>query len=334
MATLATNAVTLWDLKQGMDPNGAPANIIEILNQDAPILEDMAWVEGNLPTGHQHAVRTGLPAPAWRLLNYGVPATKGTSVQVTDTCGMLEDYSQIDKRLLALNGHSARWRMQQDKPHIEGMYQTLASTLFYGNTATDPEKFLGLSPRFNSLSTATAQTAENVIAADASASGATQTSVWLIGWSENTAFGIYPKGTQAGLVTEDLGEETNVDSGGRMHQVMRTHFQWDVGFGLPDWRYVVRICNIDVDNLIKTGATGSDLVDCMVQALERIQSLQGVRPAFYANRRVTSFLRRQMTNKSNVHLNLDQVAGKRVMSFDEVPVRRTDAILNTEAVVS
>lgn len=332
MSTLGTNAVTLQDLRQGMDPNGAPAQVIEILNQDAPILEDMAWVEGNLPTGHQHTVRTGLPTPAWRLLNYGVPATKGTTVSVTDTCGMLEDYSQIDKRLLALNGHSAGWRMQQDKPHIEGMYQTLASTIFYGNTATDPEKFLGLAPRFNSTSTATAQTAENVITGGGS--GSDNTSVWLVGWSNSTVFGIYPKGTSAGLSVEDLGEETAVDSGGRMYQVMRTHFSWDCGLGVPDWRYVVRICNIDVSDLTKNAGSGADLVDLMVQAAERIQSLQGVRPAFYCNRRVTSFLRRQLSNRTNAHLAYDEAGGKRVLSFDEIPVRRCDAIINTEATVS
>jgi hypothetical protein len=332
MATLATNIVTLADLKAGMDPNGAPATAIEILNETNEILEDMSWLEGNLPTGHQHSVRTGLPTPAWRLLNYGVPQSKGTQVQVTDTCGMLESYSEVDKKLLGLNGYNAGWRLQQDRPFVEAFGQTLADTVFYGNTAATPERFLGLAPRFASSSAGTGQ---NIVKADSSASGATQTSVWLIGWSNTTIHGIYPKGSMAGLQIEDLGEDTKVDSNGLMYQVMRSHFEWDCGLAVPDWRYVVRICNIDIDNLTKTGSTGSDLIDAMTQALEIIESLSGVRPCFYANRKVRSFLRRQIANKVvNSTLTMDTVAGKRVMTFDEVPVKRCDAILNTEAVVS
>jgi hypothetical protein len=35
-----------------------------------------------------------------------------------------------------------------------------------------------------------------------------------------------------------------------------------------------------------------------------------------------------------VHLSLNEVAGKRVMFFDELPVRRVDALLNTESRVA
>lgn len=332
MAALGNNIVTLLDLKNGMDPKGAPAQCIEVLNQTNDILEDMSWLEGNLPTGHQHSVRTGLPAPAWRLLNYGVPQSKGQMVPVTDTCGMLESYSEVDKKLLGLNGYSAAWRLQQDRPFIEAFGQTLASTVFYGNTSVNPERFLGLAPRFASTSAANGQ---NVLLADSSASGATQTSIWLIGWSNTTVHGIYPKGSMAGLETEDLGEDTKVDSNGLMYQVFRTHFTWDCGLAVPDWRYIVRIANIDVDNLTKSGSTGTDIVDAMTQAVEVIESLNGVRPVFYMNRKVRSFLRRQIVEKvKNSSLQMADVGGKRVMMFDEVPVKRCDAILNTESVVS
>jgi hypothetical protein len=42
-----------------------------------------------------------------------------------------------------------------------------------------------------------------------------------------------------------------------------------------------------------------------------------------------------MVNKvANSTLTMETVAGKKVMTFDGVPVRRCDAILNTEAVVA
>ncbi|EPE5434245.1 major capsid protein, partial [Escherichia coli] len=75
-----------------VDPNGKVDKIIELLGQTNPILQDMPFVEGNLPTGHRTTIRSGLPSATWRLLNYGVQPSKSTTVQVTDSVGMLETY--------------------------------------------------------------------------------------------------------------------------------------------------------------------------------------------------------------------------------------------------
>lgn len=329
MTLLASTAVTLVDWAKRVGPDGNIDSIVELLSQDNEILDDMLWLEGNLPTGHRTTVRTGLPTAAWRLLNYGVAKSKSTTVQVDDTVGMLEAYSEVDRDLLMLNGNDLAFRLSEDAAFSEAMRQTFASTLFYGNTQTDPEKFLGLAPRYNSLSAGNAQ---NVI--DGGGTGADNTSIWLVGWGDRTCHGIFPKGSPAGLQMRDLGEETAVDSNGLMHQVFRTHFQWKPGFSLRDWRYVVRIANIDTSELVKDATAGADLIDLMVRSLERIKSLQGVRTAFYCNRTISSFLRRQIMNKSNVNLTLDTVEGRKVMAFDGVPVRRVDAITNAEAAVA
>lgn len=107
MATLGANAATLQDWAKVQDPDGKIAAIVEILSETNEILEDMMWMEGNLPTGHRSTIRSGLPAVAWRLLNYGVQPSKARSVQVTDACGMLEAYSKVDKDLAMLNGNTA-----------------------------------------------------------------------------------------------------------------------------------------------------------------------------------------------------------------------------------
>ena len=72
----------------------------------------------------------------------------------------------------------------------------------------------------------------------------------------------------------------------------------------------------------------------MVQAVEKLPNVNLGRAVFYGNRTISSILRRQITNTSNVRLSMDEVAGKRVMSFDGIPFRRNDAILNTEATIS
>ena len=333
MATLAVTHPTLADVAKATDPDGKIATIVEILNETNEMLDDMVWVEGNLPTGHRTTVRAGLPAPTWRKLYGGVQPTKATNVQVTDTTGMLEAYAEIDKALADLNGNTAAFRMTEDKAHIEGMSQEFMSTLMYGNEGTAPEEFTGFAPRFNDNSGPA--NADNIILGGGS--GADNNSIWLISWGANTVHGIYPKGSKAGLQFNDKGQVTIEDSdgsnGGR-YEAYRSHYRWDCGLSVRDWRYVVRICNIDQSLLTANKSTGADVTDLMAQAIELLPNASSGRPAFYMNRGVRSVLRRQIANTTNVQLNMDQVGGKSVMSFDGIPVRRCDSLTSTEATIS
>jgi hypothetical protein len=332
MSTLATTHPTLLDVTKRLDPQGKVDTIAELLAQTNEVIDDMVWLEGNLPTGHRTTVRTGLPTPTWRKLYGGVQPTKSATAQITDTTGMLEAYAEVDKALADLNGNTAGFRLSEDRAHIEGMNQEFASTLFYGNEGTEPEAFTGFAPRFNSLSAANA---ENIITG--SGSGADNNSIWLVVWGPNTVHGIYPKGSMAGLHMEDKGQVTveNIDGNGGRMEAYRTHYRWDCGLTVRDWRYVVRISNIDLSDLTKNASAGADLIDLMTQATEMIPSLSIGRPAFYTSRKVRSFLRRQIMNKvANSTLTMDQVAGKMVTMFDGIPVRRVDTLAGNEAAVS
>lgn len=330
MPVIASNNLTLLDLTKRLDPNGSAAAIAELLSQDNEILEDMPWLEGNLPTGHRITTRTGLPAVAWRKLNAGVPQSKSTTVQLDEACGMLEGFGQVDQDLAMLNGNTAAFRLQENAGYIEAINQSMADTLFYGDTSTNPERFLGLASRYSTVSTATAAIADNVI--DAGGTGSDNTSIWLVGWGAGKVHGIYPKGTEAGLKHEDLGLDTVRDASGNAFRAYQDRYQWKCGLALPDWRYAVRIANIDVSELTKNASAGADLIDLMTRALERIRSLNGVTPAFYANRTIRSFLRRQTVSKvASSTLMYDMVAGKPALRFAEVPVRRVDALRSNEA---
>lgn len=326
MTTLASNDLSLVEVAKRMDPNGSAAAIAELLNNSNEILTDMPWVEGNLPTGHRVTVRTGLPDVYWRLLNQGVSQSRSTTAQIDEGCGMLEAFGQIDVDLAMLNGNTAAFRLQENMAFLEAMNQEMASTLFYGSTATDPEKFNGLDVRFNDITGP--ENADNII----DGGGSTNiTSIWLVGWSPSTVFGIYPKGSKAGLVHEDLGIDTVLDANSKKYRAYHDRYQWKCGLAVRDWRYVVRIANIDVTALTKAASSGADIIDLMTRALERIQGLNGVRPAFYMNRTLRSFLRRQTVNKvASSSLSYDKVGGSPVLSFAEVPVRRSDALSNSE----
>ena len=328
MATLAITNPTLLDVSKRLDPNGKIDSIVELMAAQNPILEDMSFQEGNLATGHKTTVRTGLPTPTWRKLYGGVQPGKSTTAQVTDSCGMLEAYAEVDKALADLNGNSAAFRLSEDAGHIEGMAQEHASTLFYGNEGTEPEAFTGLAPRYNSLA---AQNADNIIDAF-SGSGGDLTSIWLCVWGPQTGFGIYPKGSQGGLQMSDKGQVTieNVDGAGGRMEGYRTHYRMDAGLTIRDWRYFVRIANIDVSEL-GTLANTKNIITWMIQAAERIPQLGKGRACFYMNRNIREKLRLGILEKVSSNLNWESVAGKRVMTFDDIPVRRSDALISTES---
>lgn len=340
MPTLATNALTLADWAKRRDPDDRVATIVELLNQSNEILQDMLWLEGNLPTGHRTTVRTGLPDVAWRKLNYGVPQSKSTTVQVDDTCGMLEAFGQVDKDLAELNGNTAQFRLSENMAFLEAMNQRMAQTLIYGNSGLEPEAFTGLAPRYSQISGA--PNGQNVISAGGSSGN---TSIWLVGWGDNTVHGIYPKGSTAGLIHTDLGLDTITDAVGGRYRAYQDHYQWKCGIALRDWRYVVRIANVNVADLTTLATTqaataATEIIKLMSRSLDRIPMFGMCRPVFYMNRTVFSMLRVMALQKSANALSIEQaldqfgnpISGN--MSFMGVPIRRVDAILNNEAQIS
>lgn len=325
MAVKGLTALTLADWGKRIDPNGKVDKIIELLSQTNPILQDMPFVEGNLPTGHRTTIRSGLPSATWRLLNYGVQPSKSTTVQVTDAVGMLETYAEVDKSLADLNGNTAEFRLSEDRAFIEAMNQQMAQTLFYGDSSVNPQQFMGLSSRYSSLSAGNAQ---NII--DAGGTGTDNTSIWLVVWGENTVHGIFPKGQKAGLQMEDKGQVTLEDANNGKYEGYRTHYKWDNGLALRDWRYVVRIANIDVSNL-SDPATAANIAKLMVKALHRIPNRGMGRPVFYMNRTIGQALDLQSLEKTSLAISVKETEGEWWTSFRGVPIRETDALLETEA---
>lgn len=330
MSALSAIHPTLLDVTKRLDPDGSIALVGELLTQTNPILEDMVWMEGNLPTGHRTTIRTGLPTPTWRKLYGGVQPTKSTTAQVTDSCGMLEAYAEVDKALADLNNNASAFRLSEDRAHIEGMNQEFASTLIYGNEGTEPEAFTGLAPRYNDQSAANG---DNIITDAATPDNADNSSIWLVVWGPNTVHGIYPKGSKGGLIITDKGQVTaeNIDGSNGRAEIYRTHYRWDCGLTVRDWRYIVRI-NFDQENVIAAGTSGPVLSQLMSKALRRIPNLNMGRPVFYASRTTLELMDLQAMDKANMAFStIEDAQGKFVTRFRGIPVKQCDAILNTES---
>jgi hypothetical protein len=340
MATLASSALTLSEWATRLDPGGKPAAVIELLGQTNEMLTDMLWMQCNDGAGHKTTVRTGLPTATWRLLNYGVVKSKSTTAQVRDATGMLEAYSDIDKALADLNGNTAEFRMGEDMAFIESMNQGMQGTVVYGSTTATPERFTGLAPRFSSLS---APNGGNIV--NAGGSSNTNTSIWLIGWGQNTCHGLFPKGSKAGLQVRDLGEVALYDANNNTYQGYRTHFKWDCGLTVRDWRFVVRIANI---NVTAGAVTTSNLVNTLITAVNKLPFVSaagnspppgGTKPgqvntAFYCNRTVRAALDIQAMTKTNNFLTIETRDSKPYTAFRGIPIRICDQITNAEPNVS
>lgn len=324
---------TLIDITNAMDPNGSIAAVAEVLSQSNEILQDMPFFEGNLPLGHRSVIRTGLPTPTWRKFYGGVPASKATRSPVIDACGMLEARNEIDKDEADMNSNTAAFRLDEASAEVEGMNQAMATALFYGDTTINPEQFHGLSPRYNVLPGAgAAPISQNVISGGGA--GADNTSIWLIVWSKQTIFGAYPKASQAGLVHQDLGEGDAFDANGDRFRAYMDRWQWKNTVVVKDWRYAVRICNIDTSDLVGNNVNAANVIELLIKAKHRIPFLTMGRAVIYCNRTLRQMLDIQALNKSNNALSIREAAGQFSTNFLGIPIKTVDAISNAEAAVA
>lgn len=333
MATVGNTYLTLADVLKRKDPNDQTAAIIELLAQSNPILQDMVVRPCNDGMSHLTTVRTGIPEATWRMLYQGVQPTKSTTAQVRDTCGMAEAWSEVDSKLVELDDDPAGLRLSEATAFLEGMNQQMATTLFYGDQATSPAKFTGLAPRFNTLTGA--KSSSQIV--NAGGSGSDNTSIWFVVWGERTAHGLYPKNGTAGLQREDKGKQTKTLSDGSIYDVHREKFSWDIGLTVRDYRYIARVANIDVSD-VKAGTV--DLYKFLRSAYYKLQQrvVTGGRAAIYLNRDMLEALDALATNSGTtdnfVRLTRKEVEGEEVMAYRGIPLRETDALLNTEAAVA
>ena len=347
MATLGQTTYsmpTLLDVAKRTDPDGSIPMIAEILEEFHPLMKLIPFKEGNLTTGHQHTLRTSLPTPTFRLLNQGVTPAKSTTGQVVDTCALLESRSHVDVEIANMNGNSAQFRMSEAKAFIQGMTNTWCDTLFTGDVSVNPEQFNGLQSRYFTLGT-TYTTSTQMI--DGGGTGSDNSSIWLLGLGMDSVFGIYPKGSQAGLEHMDRGIQTVADANntGKYFEAYVDVFKWKGGLAIKDYRYVVRICNIDYSNLL-TASNSSDssanILKFMSQAIDYLPDSisSNVRPVFVMPRDVLSMLRIKMQDKSNLALGLSDVFGESVprhmmpVAYQGIPCLRSDSLGYAEATIT
>jgi hypothetical protein len=339
--------VSLVDLGRRMDPGGKLMFMSELLSQSNEMVDDWPMVEGNLPTGHLVALRTALPKGTYIRFYQGTPYTASRGAQVQFGLSLLRAYSQVDKRMAMIGGNEKGLREQEDLAHFEGFSQQQSGTAIYGNTWANPEQFTGFFPYYNTVASANAQSAQNVF--DGGGIGSSNASILLAGWGERTAFCIYGKGSKGGLVFENKGDIVpGFDAAQNRFEAFTSLIEWELGLAIPDWRYNVRVANLDTTTAGLAGPTPPDIFAILSKVVMRLPTagrrISGVtktdapngyeppvRLKFYWNRTVAEYAAIQAIRDKNVLIGSKEYAGAPILDFRSIQFGIVDQLLNTES---
>ena len=323
MASLdAFNQLTLIEVAKRKAPDGSMAAIAEVLNQENQIIQDAIWREANDTFSNKTVRRGRLPAGSWRKLNSGVATETSSTVELVDTIGLLETWAENDIEIINAFPNPMQARNDEAMSFVEGLGQTMAATMIYGNSATTPEKFTGLAPRLNTV-LATA----NVL--NEGGSGGDTTSIYVVDWSPNGVYMIYPKGSMAGLEHEDRGIETATDSSNNKYRAYVDVFAWKAGMVVKNSKSIGRIGNIEY-----TGASNIFDEDNLIILLNRMTKGPGRR--IYCNQDILTQMQIRLKDKTNVNFTREDGldGGGPIMRFQGVPVRLVEQILNSETAIT
>lgn len=351
MAIIGNNVDTLANWAKTRDPNGKTARIVELLTQSNEIINYMPWMEANDAMANRTTQRVSQPTAQTRQIGEAVPTSTSRVMQITEGLSIIEAWSEVDVKLADLSGDTNQYRFNMSKAFFQAMSQKFANLLFYGDTSQNPKDFNGYVSRYNALSTSVSQSAKNVI--NAGGAGSDNTSLWLITLGDEGigSMGLFPKGSPSGLQHMAFPAAPSTVVAGYPNQTLLTYkdqYTWDCGLTVPDWRYNVRICNIDVSNLNNQTAA-ANLINLMIEADYQLPTqsmppltsgdpqnpiLSGGARYWVCNRTVRQGLEQQMLDRVNPQLTMMDYFGRKVMSFRGYPFLNVDQISNAETLVS
>lgn len=326
MSTLtAYSQLTLKELANRRDPDGQLSAIVEALSEDNEVMQDAPFFEGNDYFSNRTTRRSSIPSGSWRKINEAVGIEASGTVQVIDTIGILETYSEIDRILVDSAPNAKQFRSDEDMAFVEGLGQTMASTIWYGNSSTTPETFTGFAPRMDDLAATT-----NVIGGGGTGSGLT--SVWLVQWGRTKCHMVYPRNyaKSLGISHEDKGLVTVEPTATTRQEVYRSFFQARAGLVVRDAKCMARYANIE-----STGSSNIFDEDNLIKLMNRMKN-RGKGCTLYVNPEILSQMQIRLKDKTNVNFTMDNGldGGGPVMRFNMAPIRISEQILLTESALT
>lgn len=330
MAELANNKLSLIEMVKRTAPDGSVAQIVDTLKDVKQTFQYLPFVESNMELAHRFTQTVSEPSGAWTGINEFTPVSKGTTQEKVVNLAILDDYSEVDRKLVELQGNPEQFRNAEDKLHIRGLGKEFMTKFFYGNSGNNAGEFDGLHINYPKVEAGTVW----------DGGGSTGlTSIWVIQFGEDGLSMLNPKGrgmsagsaADFGIKSEDLGlvqvDGTAKNGKPGVKQVYRTYFSITTGLMIKNTRCVKRIANIPTGTL-KTVIANSEIDNMLIEALNELPDMGN--GYIILNRKMKTALDIYAKDKSNVNWHHETYAGKRVLMFQDSPIIMDDAIINAE----
>ena len=290
MATKGTYVLTYRDLMSRLKGDKTfDHEIVEIMLEQNPMLEDMVITEANDGTSNKTTIRTGMPDVAWTAFYEGVQGSKGSVKQIRNTAGRIQTKIEVDASLWEQAPDKSALLMDEVQTHSQAMMNEVQDCLIYGKIVTEPKKFNGLVNFYSQLggvSSTDDKLAKHYVfdaKSSSQASAAALRSIFLIGWSQKSIRAFYPRGTSGGLKKGEWKKADAVDSvNGGTYEVYRQYLEWQLGLDVRDFRYGGRLANIQADEMFDTSGV-PNYWELLRRLTTRVRS-DGVRQVFYMDK--------------------------------------------------
>ena len=333
---MADDRLTLYDLTRSQDPDGQAAQIVEVLAQENPAIQDAPIYPSNAELGHQVTIQRNLPTVATAKINKGIARSKGTTEQATDAIGYWAGRSEVDPRIRKLKGdavYMAR-RSAEDRMFAEAASQAVCQALYYGNHTSDESSFDGLAPRMNALNTTSF--IDPFVLSMGTVTGSDGCSIYVIDWGDRACHLVYPQKYEGGkgLVIEDLPDRDGTDVDGTSMRVDVTEYHWYCGLAIEDRRHMGRLANIDLSDALLAAPTQGWLLDELEKILSYMPAPGGATRVMYGPTLLEPGWRKQARSRSNQALTIQDYLQKQTVHVWGIPFRPVRQLSVAEATVS
>lgn len=296
-------------------------------------LKDVPYFQANRGLHHQHRRTTTRPLPTRRLFYKGVSPSALTSQVIDEPVFLFEARSEIDEDEVDTVENGNEIRLQEDGAQAAGMIDSFANAIFNDARTSGAEYVNGLKERMTTISHPGSGSLTSLpYVWDNGGSSSTLTSMYLVEWGPRATFAIYPsgniKGTTLGVDARNKGKEkvTESSSSLNVYYAYVTQFKKWCGLVVRDDRKVTRIANIE------TAVGGSNRFDedILIRALAH-GKFDRRRTRLYCNPYLSADLDIRAKDKGNVQWSSDEVFGKKVTTFLDIPIRVLDENIITAA---
>lgn len=333
---------TLAELMKLLTGAGAFAHVVDMMRQANEILDVMTWMACNQGDEHMIVQSVSLPTVYEAMVNRGVLPSDGKDIDLYEPTATFRSWQEVDADAAELTGDPAKVMSDKSRKHRQAHSRNFVSSLFYGNSLTDPDTFPGLAQRY---SDPTDNNGQNII--NGGGAGVDNASIFLIGFGEDAVSGLYPANTPAGLATEDKGKVTKENADGTtdsLRDVYRSKFSWHCGLAVEDWKWAARICNLDISDLKAQNDNAANLLQLTEDALYCLPSTavktdantNGRRMGWFMNRTLRKMIDRQSRTAVQLGGQLDYVVvdGVRRKALHGIPMYTVDQMTNAETLVT